>query len=167
MEAWHVIQCKARQEERAVQQLENQQLEVFYPSIDVERIRAGRRQSRREALFPGYLFVRFDPQFFSLTTLQSTRGVARLIRLGGKPACVADALIAQLRERCSLSLGHPQLYAQTPSRGDPVRITAGPFAGFDALFAEVDGDKRALLMLDLLGQQQLLCVDNSGYEWRR
>ena len=72
--------------------------------------------------------------FFSLTTLQSTRGVARLIRLGGKPACVADALIAQLRERCSLSLDQPQIYAHTPSRGDPVLITAGPFAGFDALF---------------------------------
>lgn len=168
MERWYLLQCKSRQEGRAAQQLENQHLDTFLPLLQCERLRGGRRIAVREPLFPGYLFVRFDPEFFSLTTLQSTRGVARLVRYGTSLASMPDEIIQLIRERCDsgspdYAIGGDNL---APEAGDAVMVTKGPFAGLDAIFVEADGVKRAVLMIEILGNAQQLVVGNDEYQSR-
>ena len=38
------------------------------------------------------------------------------------------------------------------SAGDRVKLVDGPFAGMEAVFAEKDGEKRVIVLLELLGK---------------
>lgn len=165
MEKWFLVQSKARDEVRAAQQLESQQLEVFLPTLVVERLRRGRRVAVSEPLFPGYLFVRFDPQFISLTSIQSTRGVARLVRFGSVPMPVPERLIAELKARGE-ALAQRLLEGERPlpQGGDRVRIVDGPFQVLDAVFLESSGERRALVLVELIGKTMQLEVDHVSLE---
>ena len=58
---WFLVRCKAKQEQRASLNFANQSIASYYPIIDVVKVRRGKKQVVREALFPGYIFVYLDP----------------------------------------------------------------------------------------------------------
>ena len=76
---WYAIQHKPAQGDRALENLQNQDARCFYPKVTVERIRAGKRTTRLEPLFPGYLFINIDPSDPLWGKLRSTRGVLRVV----------------------------------------------------------------------------------------
>jgi|SRR5580700_5076848 hypothetical protein len=55
---WYLVQCRARQDDRALEHLERQGFECYRPLYERERIWRGRKQLASAALFPGYLFIR-------------------------------------------------------------------------------------------------------------
>jgi transcriptional antiterminator RfaH len=96
METWFLIQTKSRQESRAIENLERQGIGSFCPRIMIEKLSRGRRVVVSEALFPGYLFVNFDHNRVSATTVRSTRGVSHFVSTAGVPVRVPEDLIASL-----------------------------------------------------------------------
>lgn len=162
MERWHLVQSKARNEARAAQQLDNQAFEVLLPMLQCQKLRRGRREVVSEPLFPGYLFVRFDPQFVSPSLIQSTRGVARLVRYGSVLATVNDSLIEAIRQRCEQ--GSSEVASDLPAAGDRVRILDGPFRDLEALFIESSGDRRAMILIELIGKTMSFEIDHGKLE---
>ena len=147
------LQARPGQTERAARELLNQGYEVFSPDIRLEKLRGGKRIECIEPLFPGYVFIELSELESNWRPIRSTRGVARLVTFGTKPAVVPDEVVEQLRKRRHASA------ADAPLRPDQsVRIEEGPFQHLDAVFVEYDGDKRAILLLQLLGQWQPLSV---------
>lgn len=73
---WYLIQCKARQDERALEHLERQGFECYRPLYEKEHIRRGRRELASVALFPSYLFIRLDRVHDNWLPIRSTRGGA-------------------------------------------------------------------------------------------
>lgn len=57
---WYALQHKPAQGDRAVQHLQNQDITCFYPKVEVEKIKAGKRIKKLEPLFPGYVFVNLE-----------------------------------------------------------------------------------------------------------
>ena len=101
-------------------------------------------------LFPGYLFVWIELQWYAI---HSIPGVIRLIRVGDCPARVPDAVITELRNRernGSVELAEPPRLR----RGDPVRIVRGAFSGCLALYAGQAPHERVAVLLQLLGSQR-------------
>jgi transcriptional antiterminator RfaH len=154
---WYVIQSKPGQAARAAQELSNQGYEVFCPTIKVERLQRGERVARVEPLFPGYLFIELSELTSNWRPIRSTRGVARMITFGNKPAVVPDDVVEHLRDRLQQESEHHTLKPQ-----QPVRIDAGPFSHLNAVFLEYDGEKRAFLLLELLGRWQKLSLPLSA-----
>ena len=162
MERWYLVQSKVRQEHRALTNLEGQHLEAFLPTLTLDRLRRGRRVSVNEPMFPGYLFVRFDPQFFCLSSINATRGVLRVVRYGTTLASVPEEVVEAIATRCAPG-PDPELSSRIqtmPRAGDRVEILEGPFAGLTAIFAESSGERRALLLVEFLGKMQRLEVDH-------
>lgn len=154
---WYVVQSKPGQAEKAAQELQNQGFEVFLPRVSVERLKRGKRTEQEEPLFPGYLFIELSEVASNWRPIRSTRGVARLITFGNRPAVVPDEVVEQLRDSLRQ---HAQQCTLKPNQ--PVAITEGPFANLNAVFTEYDGEKRAFLLLELLGQWQRLSVPLSA-----
>lgn len=150
---WYVVQSKPGQIERAAQELLNQGFEIFSPRITVERIRAGKRIEKVEPLFPGYLFIELSELNSNWRPIRSTRGVARILTFGDKPAVVPDDVVENLRDRLR---SEGELCSLEPQQ--PVRIEEGPFSNLNAVFLEYDGEKRAFLLLELLGRWQKLSL---------
>jgi transcriptional antiterminator RfaH len=64
---------------------------------------------------------------------------------------VPDDLIEQLQERTDPS--NAELVSNLPQVGDQLEVIEGPFRGLNAVFSQIDGDPRALVLIKLLNQQ--------------
>lgn len=150
--AWYLLQCKSRQDGRALEHLMRQEFECFAPTLQIQAIRAGKLRELEQPLFPGYLFIRMG-EADSWFSLRSTRGVNRVVAFYGQPCRVQDPIIDQLRERCA---GTPAVPAFKP--GDPVQVKVGECSDFDAIFLAMDGEERVMLLLNFLNREQQIQV---------
>ena len=147
---WFLLQTKVRQEQRAAENLERQNVESFCPMIRVEKISRGRRTEVKDALFPGYLFIQLGESSVSTTAVRSTRGVSHFVTTAGAPIKVPQGLVEQLRQQVTVNAG--AVLSKLPKPGTKMEIIDGPFKGLNAVFAEPDGNSRAIVMVTLLSQ---------------
>ncbi|MGR5194723.1 transcription/translation regulatory transformer protein RfaH [Vibrio sp. WZ-1] len=163
MKRWYLIYCKRGEQARAKLHLENQAVECFYPTVEVEKILRGKRQIVNEPLFPSYVFAKFDyEQGPTFTSVRSTRGVIDFVRFGSQPKEVDGALISELRN------SEHQLDQTTtislPKQGDMVRIKSGQFAGIEAIFQEKDGEKRSMMLVKMITQSVPISIENKDLD---
>lgn len=155
--AWYVLQHKPMQGDRSVQHLQNQNVQCFYPKVNVERVRAGRRVRKLEALFPGYLFVNLEQSDPAWSKLRSTRGVLRVVGFANKPATIADEIIHQIKDGLATVADQGGI-----KPGQRIELDDGPFRGIDAIFQAYDGEERAVVLIDFMQKQQTLSVPVSS-----
>lgn len=156
MSKWYVVLTKPKQEDRAEEHLKAQGGEVFLPRIQLEKIRKGKRVQVVEPLFPGYLFVNVKGCEQLIGSIRSTRGVRQLLRFGVEPLEIRADLIRDLRHRCGEKVECSQ---ESFVEGQGVEITSGPFKDYQGIFKQFDGERRAIILLNLLNQQQELLVE--------
>ena len=154
---WFLVQVKPNCDAVAERNLDRQGFATFLPREDVTRELRGRFVTRRRPVFPGYLFVSFDPAQGLWRKINATYGVARLVSFGAEPAAVPDGLVAELQARCSqagvlLPPEHLQI-------GDAVVLTRGPFANFAAEVVDLAPDQRVWVLLDVMGAERRVAVD--------
>lgn len=159
MERWFAVCCKPRQELIAQENLQRQGFHVYLPRIRLKRRRQGKWVDVIEVLFPRYIFIRVDPVKNSIAPVRSTRGVVGLVRFGGQPAVVADEVMDALfrREDSDTNLhqdNHPLF-----GFGEAVRLTEGPLAGMEGVFVQDDGEKRVIVLLEMLGKANKVRVN--------
>ncbi len=164
MKRWYLLYCKRGEQNRAKLHLENQGVECFYPTIEVEKISRGKRQKVAEPLFPCYVFARFDyQQGPSFTAVRSTRGVVDFVRFGAQPKEVQGDLIFELKQidkRFSENIESKSM----PKPGDKVRVKSGQFAGIDAIFQEQDGEKRSIMLVQMITKPVPISIDNNDLD---
>ncbi|WP_136246987.1 transcription/translation regulatory transformer protein RfaH [Halomonas borealis] len=152
---WYAIQCKGGESFRAAEHLGNQGYEVFHPVLEVQKKRGGKLAWVTEPLFPYYLFIHLDRLVSNWRPIRSTRGVLKLVTFGGgMPVPIGDELVTTLRRQASQdddASAHVYFRA-----GEAVEITEGPFQDLQAIFASHKGEERAIVLLNMLHQQQRL-----------
>lgn len=149
---WYLLQCKPRQDARALEHLERQGFECYAPVYQVQAISTGKLRIKEQPLFPGYVFIRMGIED-SWLALRSTRGVNRVVAFCGQPCQVQDAIIDHLQRRCAIAGAQRVL-----SPGDRVNIQIGEFADMEAIFLSMDGEERVMLLLSVLNRQQRVQV---------
>lgn len=158
IEHWYAVCCKPRQEAVAEENLLRQGFNVYLPRIRMRQRRRGQWLDAIEVLFPRYIFTRIDPLRRSTATIRSTRGAVGLVRFGGQPAVVPDAVMDALREREDAASGLHQDKRPPFSAGEAIKLVDGPLAGMEGIFTQQDGDKRVIVLLELLGKANKVTV---------
>lgn len=154
---WYALQHKPAQGDRALENLQNQDIACFYPKITVEKIKAGKRTRKLEPLFPGYLFVNLEQTDPMWSKLRSTRGVLRVVGFANKPAPIADDVIEHIRDSL-----HTVAEQGGIKPGQSVELTDGPFQGLEAIFQAYDGEERAIVLISFMQKQQAIKVSVSS-----
>ena len=150
-EHWYLVQVKPNGYRLAERNLLRQGFMCFQPMARATERRGAQFRPVSRPLFPGYLFVAFDPARAPWRKINSTAGVSRLLSLGNVPQEVPNGLVAELRARLDAE-GHVTL-ADNLEVGDRVEIQSGPFAGFLGEVARLAPKARAHLLVDLMGRQ--------------
>ncbi|MDR7470924.1 MAG: transcription termination/antitermination NusG family protein [Armatimonadota bacterium] len=159
--AWYAVEVKRYCESRVVRHLALRAVPSFLPFIEVTRRNGGRRLSRLEPLFPGYLFVhvpplRSDPRVWHI--VRWSPGVRSILGSGGIPVPVPEEVIGAIQERVG-ELGYIKPGLRF-SPGARVRILNGPLQGLEAIFDRpMSRAGRVRILLELLGQQRAVEVD--------
>ena len=159
--SWFAVYTKPRQEHIALINLERQSFECFLPMAENPyQRRSTKNETRREPLFPRYLFLHALPEIQNLATVRSTRGVVGMVRAGIELITVSESVISGLRARICPETGMIALDPIPLNNGDKVRIFDGPFAGLEAVLREHRSETRSLLLLKMLGTDTTIEVDS-------
>ena len=159
---WYLLHCKVRQETRAKMHIENQGYSTCLPTLKLKKTLRGKRQVVEEALFPGYLFIRIDVENANFNAIRSTRGVNGFVRFGGVPSTIPASVVEQFRQFEDIDTAP----IATLSAGTKVEITEGPFAGLEAIYSMPKGEERCLILLDMMGKQQQLEIEETKHRKR-
>jgi len=153
---WYVVHTKPQQEQRALQNLQQQGFTCFLPLLARQKLCRGALTVVPEPLFARYLFIQLDSGQMgqSWAPIRSTPGVSRLVTFGTEPAKVSDDLIDALRAHSSAPTQAVPLF--TP--GERVQIKDGPFAGLEAIYQLDDGERRAMVLIELLHKPSRLAL---------
>ncbi len=156
MSGWYVAGTHARQEARAEENLRRQSFRAWVPSFSRPRRHARRIDTTRAPLFPGYLFIQFDPAHEAWSAINSTFGVTRLICRDDRPARLPDGFVEGLQAR----LASPDFVAPEDrlDPGDAIRVTDGPFAQSIGKLLAFAPQDRVILMLNMLGRDVSVAV---------
>jgi transcriptional antiterminator RfaH len=151
-EQWFCLRTQPRHEHIGAGCLAKEAgIEVYLPRIRF------RRATRRgpvwftEALFPGYLFARFDLAA-SLRRVCHTRGIRAAVRFGDRWPAVPDATVAELRAMVGAEQVH--VVREEWHAGELVQIAGGAFHGWQAVITRViPSRERVAVLLEFLGRQ--------------
>lgn len=146
---WRCIRTQPKREHIAAGQLKRLEgVEVFCPRIRFQRNTKRGKVWFEEALFPGYLFARFD-LFTMLRLVSSAYGVQGLVRFSGECAQVPDLIVEVLRKEADgvILIKEPALKI-----GDEAVMVEGALVGLRAVITQVmPGGERVKILMDLMG----------------
>ncbi len=150
--AWFCVRSQPKHEHIAARHLQQiDGVEVFNPQI---RFRRPSRQGTywvTEAMFPNYLFARFDWKTV-LNQVHYAPGVSGVVHFGPRWPTVPDEIIESLR--ATLGENEVHLVPAEFSPGDQVQVAGGMFHGLQAVITQaLPGRQRVLVLMDFLGRQ--------------
>ena len=160
--AWFCVRTRQKSEHIAaghLQQLEN--IDVFSPRIRFKRPRGNHKMWVTEALFPGYVFAKFNWREM-LKVVHYTNGVTGVVHFGEQWPIIDDTIIAEWRE----TLGDDALAVceEMPEVGEEILITAGTFKGLLAQVIRVSSSQRRVaVLMDFLGRQVQLDLQGDQF----
>ena len=151
-ESWYCLRSQPKQEHIAAANIRSilREIDVFCPRLRIKR------QCNRgsvwfvEALFPGYLFAKFNPNH-SMQTVKSVPGVKTVLSFGSFTATIHDDIIAGLRA----DFDHNELHevADELRPGDEITLTSGPLRGIQAnVIRLLPSSNRIQVLMELLGR---------------
>ena len=154
---WYAIVVRP-QAERAVEvALEQKNYETFFPVVTTERRWSDRTKRVEVALFPGYVFCRFDNN--RRLPIMTTAGVREIVGFGREAAPVEDAELTALR--MVLASGAPVAPCEYLQSGDAVEVTKGPMQGLRGSLLEVKGSWRVVMSVELLQRSVSVEIDRA------
>ncbi|MFG6562299.1 transcription termination/antitermination protein NusG [Sulfitobacter sp. 1A15299] len=146
---WFVAQLRPHGLAQARVHLKRQGFETFSPVLLHQSRALSSKRNEERPLFPGYLFVNFDPNQFGWSAINSTRGVSRLVLNDlRRPRPLPDELIRALQNRCDPEKAYDDLAV-----GDRVRLVTGPFAELVTKIESLPSAERVGVLIDVMGRE--------------
>lgn len=153
MEHWYCIYTKAKKEDLVCKRLMDiSDIEVFNPKLKTKKNNNGKSRHVAEALFPCYIFSRFNPEK-NYHMIKYTSGVKRVIGdRAGKPYIVDDSIITLIKSKAED--GFVRIKRPDFTAGTEVNIQDGPLKGLRGIFLEeVTARDRVIILLNAITYQ--------------
>ena len=150
MKNYYLIKTKPQQEAIATQNLANQGFNVFLPQAIIK--------NKTTPLFPGYLFIQLDDKIQNWTPIRSTKGVSNFVRFGLSFAKVPNQIINLIKTQQQQTI-EKMIDICSHHKGDYLEIQTGVFKGQQAIFQNYNINDRVVVLLNLIGQQQEITLD--------
>ena len=152
---WFCLKSQPKHEHIAAAHLrQNGTVEVFLPRIRFKRATRQGTVWVTEALFPSYLFARFDWQT-SLRLVQHSRGVRGVVHFGERWPAIPEETIRELQH--SIGTTGLRTIPESFAAGDEVEIAEGAMRGLRAVVTRVlPGRERIAVLMEFLGRQTML-----------
>src|SRR5512142_513597 len=160
MTNWYAVWTRSRHEQVVREQIELKGVEVFLPTITRWSRWKDRKKKIDWPLFPGYLFVRLDPQ--ETLPVRACTGVVSIVSFEGKPMPIPDFEIDGIRRLIDSDLQFdPCPFVR---EGDRVEVVHGPLKGVIGRLVRKGPHARLVLSVDLIAQAVSVTVDASDIQ---
>ncbi len=117
--------------------------EVLVPTEEVLEVRRGKKVTSERRFMPGYVLVRMEMTNRGYHLISSINRVTGFLGPQGKPMPMRDAEVNSILNRVEEGEVAPRNLIRFEI-GEKVKVTDGPFEGFDGMVEEVDEDHSRL-----------------------
>ena len=155
---WFIAQIKPNSYNTAIQNLERQGFETFLPKMEITQRQKNKFVVKNVYVFPGYMFVSFDPHIITWTKINSTYGVSKILAFNKKPSEISSDLILELKTRYEINSNPTQ--NEKLQKGDSIKFYTGPFTDLIAKVESADEKSRIWILLEAMGGYQRLKLQN-------
>ncbi len=154
--AWYALRVKSNRERITAAGLLGRGFEVFLPECHGHGATRGRQHHK--ALFPGYLFSRFDIN--DRLPVLTLPGLVHIVGCGKEPVPVDNQEIESLK--IVMRPGLPVQREQGVTLGQRTRIEKGPLAGVEGTVVGVRGRQRLVVAISLLQRSVSVHLDRDS-----
>ncbi len=171
--AWYVLRAISGKEAKVKEVLDgairntglgDYVFQVLIPTEKVMSVKNGKKVVKERNLYSGYVFVECILTGEVLYELRNTTNVIDFLRGRGKDAAPESLRESEVRRM----LGATDELADGGDEGndyivgEAVKVTSGPFSGFDGIIEEVNREKKKLkVMVKIFGRKTPLELENS------
>jgi transcription termination/antitermination protein NusG len=138
--------------------MEDKIFNVIVPKEKKIKIKAGKRKTVEEKIYPGYVLVEMIVTDDSWYVVRNTPNVTGFVGVGTTPVPVSKAEIDSLQKR--MGVESPQ-YKIEVRPGDSVKIVDGPFKDFDGKVSEIDEARGKIkVLVNMFGRDTPVELDS-------
>ncbi|MFC1612901.1 transcription termination/antitermination protein NusG [Patescibacteria group bacterium] len=163
---WYVIHTYSGYEENVSNNLqqriksmdmEDKIFNILIPTEKKIKIKNGKRKIVTEKIFPGYVMVEMIVTDDSWYVVRNTPNVTGFIGTGTVPTPVSEKEIKDLQKR--MGVDEPK-YKIDVTVGSPVKITDGPFKGYEGKVSNVDEERGKIkVLVSMFGRETPVELD--------
>ena len=141
---WFALKVRTRSEPVAVCALRHRGYDPFCPTYTESRRYKDRMKVIENAVFPGYLFCRFDLK--QKVSVISSHSVEYLVGVGGVPSEIPEKDMRDIRRAVGAG-ARPVRYFTV---GERVRVEFGSLAGVEGILLRSSTGNRLIVSIDIL-----------------
>ncbi len=153
--AWHCVRSKPKAEHIAAAHLSKiDGVSVFCPRIRYEKPTQRGTVWFVEALFPGYLFAKFDFEN-QLRHINGTPNVSGVLHFGDIYPTITESYLADLRAEFPIEEAEVRVIQPEIQEGDTIDIVSGPMKGLQTVVTQVlSSQERVNILIEWLGEER-------------
>ena len=155
---WYVLHVRPRCEKKMAEFCRIQRYEHYLPLRQETKIYQRRKVTVDKPVFPGYVFVSFDPE--GRLELLKTNNIVRILETPDEHRLLHELEQIQKALTVDSTLGA----VAALKKGRRVRITGGPFMGVEGLIQDLKGSAKVMLNVDMIGRAVAVEVDRDFVE---
>lgn len=127
--------------------------EVLVPTEEVIEVRRGKKVTTERRFMPGYVLVRMEMTDRGYHLISSINRVTGFLGPQGRPMPMRDAEVNQILNRVQEGEEAPRTLISFEI-GELVKVSDGPFEGFDGMIEQVDdAQQRLKVAVSIFGRE--------------
>lgn len=156
---WYVVRAVSGQEKKVKQYIDHEidtynlrevVVQVLIPTEKVFEMRNGKKKIRERTYLPGYILIEADlSNEMIVPTIKDVPGVIGFLgaEKGGTPTPLRQSEVNQILGKVDEMNDKGEMPEEPFIKGEPVKVMAGAFNGFDGVVEEVYEDKKKLKVI--------------------
>ena len=133
--------------------------QVIVPAEKVTRVRKSKLVAEERQMYPGYIVIEMESDEDTLTLVNSVPGVTHLLGTSTAPIPLTEEEVRSMLDQ--IERGRERSEPESPfEKGEGVKVTKGPFAGFTGSVEEVFVERRRVkVMVTIFGRPTPIDLD--------
>jgi len=160
---WYVVRAITGQEKKVKAMIESElsyyKLDTHVPQIliptqKVYEIKNGKKTSREKNYFPGYILIQAELVGEVVPTIKGINGVVGFLGDSGNPEPMRQSEVNRILGQVDEANEEGESMIEPFIVGEFVKVTDGPFSGFNGVIEEINEEKKKLkVMVKIFGRK--------------
>ncbi len=160
---WYVVRAITGQEKKVKAMIESELSrdklteyvpQILIPTHKVWEVKNGKKTSREKSYYPGYILINANLVGEVVPTIKSINGVVGFLGNSGEPEPLRQSEVNRILGQVDDVNEEGETMVEPFIVGEQVKVTDGPFSGFNGVIEEVQEEKKKLkVMVSIFGRK--------------
>lgn len=160
---WYVVRAITGQEKKVKAMIESELSrdklteyvpQILIPTHKVWEVKNGKKTSREKSYYPGYILINANLIGEVVPTIKAINGVVGFLGNGGNPEPLRQSEVNRILGQVDEVNEDGASMVEPFMVGEQVKVTDGPFSGFNGVIEEVQEEKKKLkVMVSIFGRK--------------